>query len=355
MGGTRGRLIRAEDRQQALELIAQACQSGCRKHLACEALRLSLRTVQRWEGQGVEDQRKGSRAKPANALTESERAQAMALLTSPAYQDLTPHQIVPQLADQGIYVASESTLYRLLREAKMNAYRQASHPARHSRPKSHVACQPNQVWSWDITYLPTVVAGMFLYLYMVIDIYSRKIVAWQVHEHEQAELAAELITEACFVEQIPRDQITLHSDNGSPMKGATMLATLQKLGVIPSLSRPSVSNDNAFSESLFRTLKYRPEYPERRFADIHQARQWVVGFVDWYNGEHLHSGIRFVTPNDRHDGKDSEILQQRHGVYQAAKQRHPERWSGQTRNWNHVQEVVLNKTNHNDRATKKTT
>lgn len=177
MGGARGRLIRGEDRQQALELIAQACRSGCRKYLACEAIGLSLRTVQRWESEGVEDQRKGSRAKPANALTESERAQAMALLTSPTYQDLTPHQIVPQLADQGIYVASESTLYRLLREAKMNAHRQASHPVRHSRPKSHVACQPNQVWSWDITYLATVVAGMFLYLYMVIDIYSRKIVA----------------------------------------------------------------------------------------------------------------------------------------------------------------------------------
>ncbi len=177
MGGARGRLIRSEDRHQALELIAQACRSGCRKELACEALGLSLRTVQRWESQGVEDQRQGSRARPANALTGSERTQALALLTSPAYQDLTPHQIVAQLADQGIYVASESTLYRLLREAKMNAHRQASHPARHSRPKSHVACQPNQVWSWDITYLPTVVAGMFLYLYRVIDIYSRKIIA----------------------------------------------------------------------------------------------------------------------------------------------------------------------------------
>ena len=353
MGGARGRLIRGEDRQQALELIGQACRSGCRKHLACEALGLSLRTVQRWESQGVKDQRKGSRARPANALTASERAQAMALLNSPVYQDLTPHQIVPRLADQGVYVACESTLYRLLREAKMNAHRQASHPARHSRPKSHVAYQPNQVWSWDITYLPTVVAGMFLYLYMVIDIYSRKIVAWQVHEHEQAELAAELMTEACFVEQIPRGQITLHSDNGSPMKGATMLATLQKLGVIPSLSRPSVSNDNAFSESLFRTLKYRPEYPERRFADIRQARQWVAGFVDWYNGEHLHSGIRFVTPHDRHSGKDREILQQRDALYQAAKRRNPERWSGQIRNWNPVHEVVLNKINPNDMAIKK--
>jgi hypothetical protein len=166
--------------------------------------------------------------------------------------------------------------------------------------------------------------------------------------------AAELVTEACFVEQIPRDQITLHSDNSSPMKGATMLATLQKLGVIPSLSRPSVNNDNAFSESLFCTLKYRPEYPEHRFTDICQARQWVAGFVEWYNGEHLHSAIRFVTSNDRHEGKDSEILQQRHVVYQAAKQRNPERWSGQTRNWNPVQEVVLNKTSHNDRAIKKT-
>ena len=129
------------------------------------------------------------------------------------------------------------------------------------------------------------------------------------------------------------------------MKGATMLVTLQKLGVMPSFSRPSVSNDNAFSESLFRTLKYWPQYPQHPFADCNQARSWVGAFVDWYNGEHRHSGLHFVTPNERHCGQDHEILTRRHTVYQQAKQRHPERWSGQTRNWSSVGNVVLNKTN----------
>lgn len=345
MGGARGRLIGAEERARALQLIKEACRAGCGKRAACEALGLSVRTVQRWQREGLEDGRKGSRARPANALSEGERDRIMALLNSPEYRDLNPNQIVPRMADDGIYLASESTLYRLLREAKMNRHRERSKPPSPSRAKTHVASGPNQVWSWDITYLPTQVAGVFLYLYMVIDIYSRKIVAWQVHACEDSELAAELVTEACFVENVPRDQITLHSDNGSPMKGATMLVTLQKLGVMPSFSRPSVSNDNAYSESLFRTLKYRPQYPQRPFADCDQARDWVRTFVDWYNGEHRHSGLRFVTPNERHRGQDHEILTRRHAVYQQAKQRHPERWSGQTRNWSSVGEVVLNKTN----------
>ncbi len=336
------------DRARVLELMEEACQAGCRKRPACEALGLTVRSVQRWERAGLKDRRKGSRAQPANALSDEERQHIMGLLVSPRYRDLTPNQLVPHLADRGIYLASESTLYRLLKEEKMNRHRQASRPAAQHRPKTHVADGPNEVWSWDITYLPTQVAGVFLYLYLMVDIYSRKIVAWQVHEQESQALAAELATEACFVQNVRPEQITLHSDNGSPMKGATMLATLQKLGVVPSFSRPSVSNDNPFSESLFRTLKYRPEYPEHPFADIDEARAWVEGFATWYNGCHLHSGIRFVRPNDRHSGKEVAILNKRHAVYQQAKERHPERWSSNTRNWSPVGEVVLNKTNQHE-------
>ena len=190
--------------------------------------------------------------------------------------------------------------------------------------------------------MPTAVKGIFLYLYLVMDIYSRKIVGWQVYEEESSALAGELMTDICQREGVFPDQVILHSDNGSPMKGATLLATLQELGVIPSFSRPSVSNDNPYSESLFRTLKYRPEYPDRPFFDLLAARTWVQGFVDWYNHEHLHSAINFVTPEQRHKGLDVRILAQRKQVYEQAKSKHPERWSGDIRNWEPVGEVYLN-------------
>lgn len=165
------------------------------------------------------------------------------------------------------------------------------------------------------------------------DIYSRKIVGWQVYEEESSALAGELMTDICQREGILPEQVILHSDNGSPMKSATLLATLQELGVIPSFSRPSVSNDNPYSESLFRTLKYSPGYPDRPFIDLLAARTWVQLFVDWYNYEHLHSAINFVTPEQRHRGLDVEILAQRKQVYEQAKSNHPERWSGDIRNW----------------------
>ncbi len=163
-----------------------------------------------------------------------------------------------------------------------------------------------------------------------------------MYEKESSALAADVMTDICHREKIKREQVILHSDNGSPMKGATLLATLQQLGVVPSFSRPSVSNDNPYSESLFRTLKYRPDYPEKRFETLIIARQWVNRFVDWYNQEHLHSSIKFVTPEQRHHGDDKEVLAKRKEVYEKAKQKHPERWSGQIRNWDEIKEVYLN-------------
>ncbi len=316
-------------------------QKGCRKVKACEELGLSVRTVQRWERGGSVDARKGSRAVPANRLSDAERALVLAVLNAPAHCDKSPNQVVPLLADRGEYIASESTMYRILREEKLLAHRHRSAPVRRHEPTPRVATGPNQVWSWDITLLATPVRGMFYYLYLIVDIYSRKIVAWQVHQRECAELAAELATEACYVEGVAPQEVDLHSDNGSPMKGATMLSTLQRLGVIPSFSRPSVSDDNPFSEALFRTLKYRPHYPEQAFEDIGAARAWVERFVRWYNEEHRHSAIRFVTPQERHSGQDHDILARRHAVYQHARQRHPQRWSGRTRNWAPAEDVYL--------------
>ncbi len=182
---------------------------------------------------------------------------------------------------------------------------------------------------------------MFYYLYLIVDVYSRKIVAWTVHDEERAQLAAELATEACYREGVVPGEVVLHADNGSPMKGATMLATLHQLGIVASFSRPRVSDDNPFSEALFRTLKYRPEYPDQPFTGLGAARAWVERFVDWYNNEHRHSALRFVTPVQRHDGHDRALLAERHEVYQCARETHPERWSGHTRNWEPAGPVSL--------------
>jgi len=265
------------------------------------------------------------------------------IANEPAYADLLPSKIVPLLADKGIYIASESSFYRVLKANDQLQHRHKAKPTKPvKKPKSLVATGPNQLYSWDITYLPTTVKGVFLYLYLVMDIYSRKIVGWQVDENESSALAADLMKHICQQEGVERDQVILHSDNSRPMKGATMLTTLQELGVIPSFSRPAVSSDNPYSESLFRTLKYRPEYPENPFVDLPAARGWVQGFVQWYNHEHLHSAIKFVTPEQRHTGQEGVILAHRHQVYQAAKARHPNRWSGGIRNWDPITEVYLN-------------
>lgn len=336
-------MINQEDKQTVMAFISEACKSGARKRKAAELVGLTARTVQRWAEKGPLDNRKGSRAVPGNKLSDDEKVRIINILESPGFVDSNPNQIVPRLADQGIFLGSESTMYRILRELKMNNHRQASLPAKKHSPVPLTAIGPDQLWSWDITYLPSVVRGLFFYLYMVMDIYSRKIVACQVYEYESGDLAADLITDACIRENISKEQVTLHSDNGSPMKCATMLAKLQDLGVIPSFSRPSVSDDNPYSESLFRTLKYRPEYPEKPFKNLLEAREWTNRFIHWYNNDHLHSGINFVTPEDRHAGRDTVILENRHQVYQDARSKHPERWSGKTRNWSPTTEVVLKK------------
>ena len=197
------------------------------------------------------------------------------------------------------------------------------------------------MWSWDITYLPSSVRGRFYYLYMIIDVWSRMIVGWAVHESESGEHAAALAERACREHGVEAGVLTFHSDNGSPMKAATMLATLQMLGVVPSFSRPRVSDDNPFSESLFRTVKYSPAYPSKPFESLEAARTWVASFVDWYNCKHLHSGIRFVTPADRHAGRHVEILERRAAVFAEARQQHPERWTGAIRNLDPVPVVTL--------------
>jgi transposase InsO family protein len=256
---------------------------------------------------------------------------------------MSPNQIVPKLADNGIYLASESTFYRILKEQKMVNHRLDSKPStKRYRPEEKVASGPCQVWSWDITYLRSPVKGSFYYLYMFIDVWSRKIMAAQVFDEESMELSAELFTRTCFVHGVQPNRLILHSDNGGPMKGSTMLATLQQLGVVPSFSRPKVSDDNPYSESLFRTMKYRPNYPGSAFQSLEQAQSWVDDFACWYNTVHLHSSISFTTPDDRHYGRDKNILRRRHDIYEKARQQKPQRWSRSTRNWDQIEIVRLN-------------
>ncbi|WP_157370678.1 IS3 family transposase [Vulgatibacter incomptus] len=339
--GGRGRRHGREERKVILELLDEAVVSGARFERACEEIGLSARSVQRWRAGAEDDLRCGPLTAPRNKLSEAEQQRILALVTSPRFRDLSPAQIVPLLADEGTYVASEATIYRLLRREKLLKHRQASRPPMRRKRPEHVATGPNQVWVWDITYLRGPIRGMFFRLYTILDLWSRKVVGWAVHDVESEELAKELFVETCRRWDVNPSGMVFHADNGAAMKGSTLQATLQVLGVVPSFSRPRVSNDNAFAEAHFRTMKYRPDFPSRPFTSLAVARAWVESFVAWYNATHLHSGIRFVTPAQRHAGQDLAILEKRAGVYAAARERWPERWSGSTRNWSRIQHVRL--------------
>jgi len=329
----------------AASLIEEAVKSGARKSAACKELEVNVRTLQRWTKYGgvEKDGRKGAlRKAPANKLSEEERAIVLDIANTEGYIDKPPSQIVPDLADKGIYIASESTFYRVLREAGQQKRRGRSAAPKKRVVYGHCATSPNQVWSWDITWLPGAVKGLYLYLYLIIDIFSRKIVGWEVYDCESSENASELVVRSVISESPRGRPFVLHSDNGSPMKGSSLLTTLHNLGVEASYSRPRVSNDNPYSESIFRTLKYRPAYPYRGFADIEASRKWVNDFVMWYNGEHRHSGLNFITPDERHSGLGEGIMERRKAVYEKAKAARPNRWSKNIRQMNLPGEVWLN-------------
>ncbi len=342
MGG-RGRQHGIDERLEIISLVEEAQKAGARQKMACKVLNISCRTLMRWkEADGGEDGRNGPKSAPANKLSDMERKRILKVVNSKVHRDSSPNQIVPKLADDGIYIASESTIYRVLRDKDQLAHRNKARPAESSPPKELVATGPNQVWSWDITYLPAPIKGTFFYLYMIVDVWSRMIVGWEVNSRECMEISAQFMSGVCKEHGIENQSLALHSDNGGPMKGATMLAMLHSLGIAASFSRPGVSDDNPFSEALFKTLKYRPEYPPKPFSSIEAAQEWVSMFVHWYNNEHRHSAIKFTTPAQRHYGQDIEILQNRKATYQAAKKKNPNRWPGKTRNWDRIETVILN-------------
>jgi len=327
-----------------LAAVAEAQAAGARLAMACRLVGISARTVERWRGRlGDDDRRCGPRRRPSNALRPSEEAQVLAVMTSSRYARVSPKQLVPQLADEGLYLASESTMYRLQRRHGLRNRRRPVERTHVTRSTTvHRATRPNQVWSWDITWLPTVVRGRFLHLYLVMDVWSRRIVGWTIAEGESPDIAAELIQRTCRDGRVDPRGLVLHSDNGTAMRGSTMLSTLQWLGVVPSFSRPHVSDDNPYSEALFRTLKHTPAYPRLPFVDLEAARRWVSSFVAWYNREHRHSGICYVTPDERHFGHEHALLASRRELYERARRSNPERWSGAIRDWSPVGPVVLN-------------
>jgi transposase InsO family protein len=342
-------MISLQDRQQLARDIELAHDSGARLHLACQVAGIDLRTLQRYKAAGGLQRGDGRpqavRPTPSHTLSEAERERLVQVANAPRFCDVPPARIVPMLADEGVYLASESSFSRVLRAHGQNAHRGRARPAQASRaPSTHVATAPGQVWCWDMTYLPARVTGHWFYLYLIVDLYSRKVVGFEVHDSDAAEHAARLVHRTALAEGIAQREHkpVLHGDNGATLKATSVLAMLHWLGVKPSYSRPRVSDDNAFVESLFRTAKYRPEFPAAGLEDLEQARQWASRFVHWYNGEHRHSGIRYVTPAQRHVGQDTVILQARHDLYTQAKERNPARWSGSTRNWTPVDIVTLN-------------
>jgi len=329
-------------RKEILDLVTAAQMQKAPLYKIAPIIGCSSRTLKRWRDTKQDKRTERLNFIPANKLSQEERLELVAIANTEQYKNLSAHQIVPKLADKEVYLASESTFYRVLKEHKQLAHRHKQQVSTRHKPKALVAQKPNEVYSWDITYLPTTVQGIFFYLYLFMDIYSRKIVGWQIYSKQSSELASELIKDIAINEHIQANEVTLHSDNGSPMKGATFLTTLQKLGIMPTFSRPSVSDDNPYSESLFKTLKYTPTYPSKPFDSIRDARKWCDTFVSWYNNEHCHSSIGFVTPNQRHALEDEDILKKRKLVYEKAKENNPKRWSGKTRNWNFIREVHLN-------------
>ena len=310
-------------------------------------MELSQRTLTRWRqanGAVAEDQRpQTERVVQPHQLTHAEEAAILDTCNEREYQSLPPSQIVPRLADKGLYLASESSFYRVLKKHQHLNHRGRMKPPRKvPAPTSFTATGPNQVWSWDISYCPSEVRGQHWYLYLIMDIYSRKIVAWEIHEAESGELAKKLIDRALLRERCWQNPPVLHSDNGAPMTSYTLKARLADLGMLMSHSRPRVSNDNPYSESLFKTLKYCPKWPAKGFSSLTAVRKWMLLFEQAYNEEHLHSGINFVTPAQRHQGVDAELLAKREAVYERAKSLNPRRWSGDIRNWKVAGAVSLN-------------
>lgn len=304
-------MISLEDRQSIAGLVVQAHRKGARLKTACEVAGIDTRTLQRWKScaglQNGDARPRAVRPVPAHALSPEERERILQVANEPRFAALPPARIVPMLADEGVYIASESSFSRVLRAHGQTRHRgRAKAPRRVRPPTTHVATGPRQVWTWDMSFLPTKVLGVWCYLYLILDIYSRKIVGYEVHESDDSDHAVNLLRRTALAEGVHAlaQKPVLHGDNGSTLKATTVLAMIYWLGLKASYSRPRVSDDNAFVESLFRTAKYRPEFPAKGFADLEEARQWASSFV------HL---VQPQSPPQRHPLRQPLTTSRRHG------------------------------------------
>jgi putative transposase len=291
---------------------------------ACQSLMVSRATFYRSQ-QPPPSARPLTGRRSGRALSEAERAETLSVLHSEEFVDRAPAAVCATLLDQRRYLCSPRTMYRLLAtqgEARERR-NQLTHP--HYQAPELLATAPNQVWSWDITKLRGLVKWTYYYLYVVLDIFSRYVVGWMVATRETAELARQLLLESCLKQNIALDQLTIHSDRGPAMTSKPVALLLADLGVTRSLNRPHVSNDNPFSESQFKTLKYCPEFPDR-FGSLQDARSFSDSFFTWYNQEHRHSGIAMLTPEMVHYGRAEAVIAGRRRVLEEAYRKHPERF-----------------------------
>ena len=334
-------MIPMEDKEKSILLIKEARVAGGSLDKACEIMGINKRTYFHWKKDVQKDRRKGAVKHIPRKLTKAEEDEIVGLCCSELYKDLNPYLIYIALLESGKYLASIRTIYRILKERNLLHHRGKSRPRKsNKKPNELIAERPNQVLSWDITYLKSNVRGIYFYAYMIIDIWSREIVGWEIHNEESEDLAQKMFSRVSLERNL--NGVKLHSDNGNPMKGATMLMTLYALGVLPSFSRPRVSDDNPFSEALFKTIKYMPLYPGK-FNTLEESRQWMADFVNWYNTQHKHSGIGYITPEQRSSGKEAGILKNRNEVIQNAYENNPQRWSKTPKFWTVKPIVTLNK------------
>ena len=293
------------------------------KYQMCDALGFSRATYYRMTRIELHPVEKKKQSSPRK-LTLEEEEKVLLLLNSERFCDTAPGEIYATLLDESVYVCSQRTMYWILERNKQNVQRRQKEPGNYARPEL-LATGPNQLWSWDITKLKGPKKWTYYYLYKIMDVYSRVVVGWMVAYRESAALASTLINETCLRQNIKTDQLTLHADRGSSMKSTTVGQLLADIGVTKTHSRPHVSNDNPYSESVFKTLKYRPDFPEC-FGCIEDARSFCRDFFNWYNKDHKHSGIAWLTPEDVHYGRVEEVVTKRQVIMDEVYKKNPERF-----------------------------
>lgn len=324
-----------------MRLIDEAVADGARLKPACHTVEISFKSYLRWRSGKFVDLRKGAAKTVPRKLSEEEIEIFYQTANEVRFRDMTPEQIVAILAEEGIWLGSARTLYRILKKKQALVPRSESKSGTGTRkPPELTATGPNQVWSWDMTWLKSKVSGLFYFAYVIIDIFSRKIVGWSIEDREDAELAQKLFRRVIRDLRVVPEFV--HADNGGAMKGYTLVSFLYALNIGLTYSRPRVSDDNPFIESFFKTLKYNVGYP-KHFSDETAARQWFARFIHWYNTEHRHSGIEYVTPEQRHSGDHLEILAKRQQTVQLAAQRNPQRFVRGPRRFDPLLAVTLNK------------